>query len=51
MTLLYTQKKDIHVERIFFDNDFWSSVEVKLSEFYLTCLLPQFVHSKGIDGH
>ena len=47
--VVYTTK-DIHVERIFFDSNFWSSVEVRLTEFYLTCLLPQFVHSKGIDG-
>ena len=33
-----------YVERIFFDKDF---AEEKLVEFYLSCVLTQFVYSKG----
>ena len=47
--VVYTTK-DLSVERIFFDTDFWSSAEEKIVEFYVSCVLPQIVHSKGIEG-
>lgn len=47
--VVYTTK-DLHVERIYFDREFWSCAEVKLVDFYISCVLPQIVHSKGTDG-
>ena len=45
--VVYTTQ-DLHVERIFFNREFWSFVEGKLIEFYIACVLPQLVHSKGV---
>ena len=47
--IVYTTK-DLSVEIIFFDTDFWSSAEEIFLEFYVSCVLPQIIHSKGIEG-
>ena len=39
--------KDITIERIYFDEDFWMDALVKLEEFYTFCVLPMFVHRAG----
>ena len=47
--IIYTAK-DICVERILFDSEFWSSMEAKLVDFYINCVLPLIVHHKGVDA-
>ena len=49
VVLTYTAK-DICVERILFDNEFWSGVEAKLADFYANCVLPAIVHHKGVNA-
>ena len=44
--MVYTNVQ-VHIERIFFHTDFWSTTEAKLLQFYHDCVLPQLVHCKG----
>jgi len=44
--IIYTNE-DLHVERIYYDPDFWSTAEAKLLQLYHQCVLPQLVHCKG----
>ena len=45
---VYTTQ-DFHIQRIYLDREFWSSVEERLVEFYLSCVLPEFVHTQGVN--
>ncbi|XP_059171127.1 uncharacterized protein LOC131952467 [Physella acuta] len=35
--------KDVHIERIFFDSNFWSSISVKAAEFFQKIILPELL--------
>ena len=42
--------KDIHIERIYYQKEFWIKVLPKLKEFYFTAILPELASPLGSTG-
>ena len=38
---LVVRAADLHIERIYYNNDFWTKALSKLKEFYFTAILPE----------
>ena len=47
---LVVRAKDIYIERIHYDNDFWMSIMPKLKEFYFTAILPELSFPLGVTA-
>ena len=45
---LVVRTQDIHIERITYDDDFWTSVMPKLKAFYFTAVLPELSFPLGV---
>jgi len=44
---LVVRATDLHIERIYFNDDFWTNALSKLKEFYFTAILPELTLSLG----
>ena len=47
---LVVRTQDIHIERITYDDDFWTSVMPKLKAFYFTAVLPELSFPLGVTA-
>ena len=44
---LVVRTQDMYIERIYYDNNFWTTVIEKLREFYFTAILPELLFPLG----
>ena len=48
---LVVRTQDIHIERITYDNKFWTTVMPKLKLFYFTAVLPELSFPQPYENH